>query len=80
MPSDFNPFFQEFEATFSTHSLGMRIRKTHDIPVVHELVRVAHSMESPAAKAGVPTAAVLMAVGGERTLRLGYDETIARQG
>ncbi|CAN0147241.1 unnamed protein product [Ectocarpus fasciculatus] len=76
--SDANPFFQEFEATFVSHSVGMRIRKTHDIPVVHELVKTPSGEESPAALAGVPPAAVLIAVAGEHTLRLRYEECIGR--
>ncbi|CAN0401606.1 unnamed protein product, partial [Ectocarpus sp. 12 AP-2014] len=76
--SDANPYFQEFEATFVSHSVGMRIRKTHDIPVVHELVKTPSGEESPAALAGVPPAAVLIAVAGEHTLRLRYEECIGR--
>ncbi|CAN0118871.1 unnamed protein product, partial [Scytosiphon promiscuus] len=76
--SDANPFFQEFEATFESHSVGMRIRKTHDVPVVHELVKTPSGEESPAALAGVPPAAVLVAVAGEHTLRLRYEECIGR--
>lgn len=58
--------------------MGMRIRKTHDIPVVHELVKTPSGEESPGALAGVPPTAVLVGVAGEHTLRLGYDESIAR--
>lgn len=56
----------------------MRIRKTHDIPVVHELVKTPSGEESPGALAGVPPTAVLVGVAGDHTLRLGYDESIAR--
>lgn len=56
----------------------MRIRKTHDVPVVHELVKTPNGEESPAALAGVPPTAVLVGVAGERTLRLGYEEAIGR--
>lgn len=66
------------QATFESHHVGMRIRKTHDIPVVHELVNTPSGEPSPAALAGVPPTAVLVGVEGERTLRLGYEEAIGR--
>lgn len=66
------------QATFECHSVGMRIRKTHNLPVVHELVRTPSGEESPAAVAGVPPTAVLVGVAGERTLGLGYEEAIGR--
>lgn len=56
----------------------MRIRKTHDVPVVHELVSTPSGEESPALRAGVPPTAVLVGVEGERTLHLGYEEAISR--
>lgn len=56
----------------------MRIRKTHDVPVVHELVKTPSGGDSPASRAGVPRTAMLVGVEGERTLHLGYDEAIGR--
>lgn len=66
------------QATFDTHSIGMRIRKTHNLPVVHDLPSSSSGEKSPAALAGVPPTAVLVGVAGERTLRLNYEEAIAR--
>lgn len=56
----------------------MRIRKTHNMPVVHDLPSTSSGEKSPAALAGVPPTAVLVGVAGERTLRLNYEEAIAR--
>ena len=45
-----------------------------------QLVKTPEGKESPGALAGVPPAAVLIAVAGEHTLRLRYEESIGRYG
>lgn len=65
-------------ATLNRPSAPNPTNTTQHNPTQTQLVKTPEGKESPAALAGVPPAAVLIAVAGEHTLRLRYEESIGR--